>query len=202
MHPEAPPDFVQGSWSPHAGALDPAKVHPGLLCELQGLESPLPELVWDVVVEYVQPLSMLKDTLVAWGQSPGTGQAQEEVLSVAGDAALLLDPELWCEDFRAPKNPPMPAIACPSLPCDVAGKLFLGDFRRGASCHYPGAALASLRPPLPGQRSPRGSQTTGGLARGILRCNWHRSPALSIQSGLHPAFARRCGMPEPCPDLA
>ena len=42
---------------------------------------------------------------------------------VAGDAALLLDPELWCEDFRAPKNPPMPAIACPSLPCDVAGKL-------------------------------------------------------------------------------
>ena len=74
MHPEAPPDFVQGSWSPRAGALDPAKVHPGLLCELQGLESPLPELVWDVVVEYVEPLSVLRDTLAAWGQSPGTGQ--------------------------------------------------------------------------------------------------------------------------------
>ena len=65
MHPEAPPDYVQGSWSPRAEALDPAKVHPGLLCELQGLESPFSELVWDVVVEYVEPLSMLKDTLVA-----------------------------------------------------------------------------------------------------------------------------------------
>ena len=123
QHPEAPPDYVQGSWSPRAEALDPAKIHPGLLSELQGLDPPLPELVWDVVVGYVEPLSMLKDTLVAWGQNPGTGQAQEEVLSVAGDAALLLDPELWCEDFRAPKNPPMPAIACPPLPCDVAGKL-------------------------------------------------------------------------------
>ena len=126
VHPEAPPGLVPGDWEDPAGSLDPARVHPGLLGELQSIESPLtplPELVWDVVVGYVEPLQMLRDTLTEWGQSPGAGQTPVEVLAVASDAALLLDPELWCEDFRAPKDPPMPAVACPPLPSDGVGKL-------------------------------------------------------------------------------
>ena len=35
--------------------------------------------------------------------------------SAVEDVLLMLDPELWCEDFRAPKNPHRPADTCPPL---------------------------------------------------------------------------------------
>ncbi|CAE7485058.1 unnamed protein product [Symbiodinium sp. CCMP2592] len=113
LHPEAPPVALPGVHDGFSAALDPAKVHPGLLRELQELSTPLTEDVWDVVQGYIEPLPLLKDTLEEWAQHPGPEQDTDIAAAIAGDVCLLLDPELWCEDFRAPKSPPMPAVACP-----------------------------------------------------------------------------------------
>ncbi|CAE7824168.1 CFDP2 [Symbiodinium sp. CCMP2592] len=113
LHPEAPPVALPGVHDGFSAALDPAKVHPGLLRELQELSAPLTEDVWDVVQGYIEPLPLLKDTLEEWAQHPGPEQDTDIAAAIAGDVCLLLDPELWCEDFRTPKSPPMPAVACP-----------------------------------------------------------------------------------------
>ncbi|CAE7562314.1 unnamed protein product [Symbiodinium sp. CCMP2592] len=122
-HPEAPPTCLPGHRGAFLADLDPSKVHPGLLRELQGLTSLLSEDVWDVVQGYVEPLSMLKDTLEEWSRQPGRDQDPLAAAAVASDVGLLLDPELWCEDFRAPKQPSMPAVACPPFDTFNPGRL-------------------------------------------------------------------------------
>ena len=115
-HAEAPPTDVHGLWSPACLASDPASFHAGLLLELQDLARPVQEAVWDVVVGYVEPLQMLKETLIAWKLYPGSNQEAEGVAQLVDDTIILLDPELWCDDFREPKRPSMPASACPNQP--------------------------------------------------------------------------------------
>ena len=88
----------------------------GLLLELQDLARPVQEAVWDVVVGYVEPLQTLKETLIAWKLYPGSNQEAEGVAQLVDDTIILLDPELWCDDFREPKRPSMPASACPNQP--------------------------------------------------------------------------------------
>ena len=115
-HAEAPPTDVHGLWSPASLALDPASFHAGLLLELQDLARPVQETVWEVVVGYVEPLQVLKETLIAWKLYPGSNQEAEAVAQLVDDTIILLDPELWCDDFREPRRPSMPASACPTQP--------------------------------------------------------------------------------------
>ncbi|CAE7562302.1 unnamed protein product [Symbiodinium sp. CCMP2592] len=104
-HPEAPPLHTPGDWGFVELDLDPACAHPGLLAVLQGLDSPAQEQVWSAVVEYIEPLDVLRNTLDAWQQAPGPLQDPDTVSAISADVRLLLDPELWCEDFRAPALP-------------------------------------------------------------------------------------------------
>ncbi|CAE7220796.1 unnamed protein product [Symbiodinium sp. CCMP2592] len=122
-HPEAPPLLAPGDWSPFELELDPAWAHPGLLTVLQGFDSPAQEQVWDAVVEFVEPLEVLRNTLDAWQKAPGPLQDPDAVAALSADVRLLLDPDLWCEDFRAPKHPPAPAVVCPPLPSSGPGRL-------------------------------------------------------------------------------
>ncbi|CAE7807351.1 unnamed protein product [Symbiodinium sp. CCMP2592] len=112
-----------GDWDHFSLELDPAFAHPGLLADLRALDSPTQELVWGQVVEYIEPLDVLRNTLDEWQKSPGPFQDTDFVATLAADVRLLLDPELLCDDFRAPKHPPMPAVACPPLPTAGPGKI-------------------------------------------------------------------------------
>ncbi|CAE7243636.1 unnamed protein product [Symbiodinium sp. CCMP2592] len=98
-HVQRPPCQVAGHLGEDPGLLDSAAVHPGLLEALLGLQTLDSESIWATVLDFVEPLDVLRNTLTAWTQHE---RAQNGCTELAADAALLLDPELWCEDFRVP----------------------------------------------------------------------------------------------------
>ena len=114
-HERAPPVAVEGVLIAHALADDPARVHLGLLGQLRRSTTCVQDDVWPLILEHVEPIQVLRDTLEAWRLSPGTAQPSTVVSDTVADLQLLLDPELWCDDFRMPRNPPMPTDTCPSL---------------------------------------------------------------------------------------
>ena len=114
-HERAPPVAVEGVLIAHMLADDPARVHLGLLGQLRRSTTCAQDDVWPLILEHVEPIQVLRDTLEAWRLSPGTAQPSTAVSDTVADLQLLLDPELWCEDFRMPRNPPMPTDTCPSL---------------------------------------------------------------------------------------
>ena len=97
-HAEAPLNV--GQWTSLCDGLDPARVHSGLLSELQGATDLVQEVIWEILVGNVEPLQLLRDTLAMWQERPGADQDSGIVEALAGDVTTLLDPELWCDDFR------------------------------------------------------------------------------------------------------
>ncbi|CAE7709486.1 CPK33 [Symbiodinium sp. CCMP2456] len=138
-HSQRPPLQVSGASARAEDSYDPVQVHPGLLAQLLDLASPCPEDVWEIVVEYVEPLAILKSTLQSWARHP---HATDQVREVAADTELMLDPELWCEDFRSARRGCGAPAACRDLlPVSVCAVDFRVD-----------GVLATFRleePPLP-----------------------------------------------------
>ena len=109
----APPLQLRGTCASYGHALDPASYSRGLLECLDSLESPCAESVWAAVVDFVEPLAILRETLRIWAQSHGF---EEPFASAAEDAQLMLDPVLSCDTF-SPTKPNTPvAEACNDLP--------------------------------------------------------------------------------------
>ena len=80
---------------------------------MDSLESPCAESVWAAVVDFVEPLAILRETLRIWAQSHGFG---EPFASAAEDAQLMLDPVVSCDTF-SPTKPTTPVTeACTDLP--------------------------------------------------------------------------------------
>ena len=115
VHSQAPPLSQAGRSSGRTFDFDPAELHLGLLAELQGTDLAPSEGLWETVRGYVAPLSVLRRTVDVWGAHPGPGQDPEEVARSSEDLQLLLDVDLWCEDFRAPRKPRQPVDCCPPL---------------------------------------------------------------------------------------
>ncbi|CAE7307614.1 unnamed protein product, partial [Symbiodinium sp. CCMP2456] len=111
-HSQRPPLQVSGSSARTEESYDPVQVHPGLLAQLLDLASPCPEDVWEIVLEYVEPLAILKSTLQAWARHPCS---TDQVREVAADTELMLDPELWCDDFRSARRGCGAPAACRDL---------------------------------------------------------------------------------------
>ena len=123
VHSQAPPAQLLGRKGGHAFQHDPAEVHLGLLKELQESTTDSPDTFWEVVSGYIAPLGVLRRTVDVWGRHPGCSQDAADVARIAGDLLLLLDVELWCEDFRAPRQPRTPLDCCPPLDPPGDGKL-------------------------------------------------------------------------------
>ncbi|CAE7858636.1 unnamed protein product, partial [Symbiodinium necroappetens] len=90
LHPQMPPLRVAGT------------VHAG---------------VWQTLLDFAEPLDVLKQSLQDWATHPDAVPAAAEL---AEDARLLLDPELWCEDFRKGKGRAQGFQACVDLRQPVA----------------------------------------------------------------------------------
>ena len=118
-HCQAPPVQRPGHSHGQVFEQDPAALHLGLLAELREASLDPPEGLWELVRGYIAPLSVLRRTVEAWGMQPGSLQDPAEAARHAEDLALLLDVDLWCEDFRAPRKPRQPVVCCPPLapPC-------------------------------------------------------------------------------------
>eukprot|EP00439_Symbiodinium_sp_Y106_P025363 s1003_g3.t1 len=109
----APPLQLRGTCVSQAHAMDPASYSKGLLECLDSIDSPCAESVWAVVVDFVEPLATLRETLRIWAQSHCF---EEPFASAAEDAQLMLDPVLCCDTF-SPTKPNAPvAEACSDLP--------------------------------------------------------------------------------------
>ena len=95
---------------------DPAAYNKGLFEVLSGLEAPTAEIVWENVVEFVEPLDILRATVRRW-QAHLHGQAG--VASAAEDVLLMLDPSLCCDSFGSSR----PSVASADCFGDLPGPL-------------------------------------------------------------------------------
>ena len=112
-----PPTQALGHLAPDVGGDDPAAYNKGLFEVLSGLEAPTAEAVWENVVEYVEPLDILRATVRRWqahlGSQPGIASAAEDVL-------LMLDPSLCCDSFGSSRPSVAPADCFGDLPGPLA----------------------------------------------------------------------------------
>ena len=106
--------------------LTPARVHQGLLDELLSMGAPDATQVWEVVREYVEPVALLRSTVLEWRDRCDTTDALEEV---AEDVCLLLGPLLCCDTFKCSQTAARQTEAFPTLewtPLSVAPFVLTG----------------------------------------------------------------------------
>ncbi|CAE7900299.1 unnamed protein product, partial [Symbiodinium sp. KB8] len=113
LHDHEPPLQLDGAAASGQGVEDPASYSPGLLQALDALQSPEPQEVWDLVVDFVEPIAVLRSTLEIWKTRPG---ASDQVVDAADEVTLMLDPELCCDTFHRTKSSPPITACCPELP--------------------------------------------------------------------------------------
>ena len=112
IHVQAPPAQVDGVDCRAIGP-DPTCTHPGLVDALLALSPPDSDSVWHTLLDFAEPLAVLQQSLQDWASHP---EAPAGALGLAEDACLLLDPELWCDDFRKGKRSAQGFVACADLP--------------------------------------------------------------------------------------
>ena len=92
---------------------DPATYSRGLLDALQSLSQPSAQEVWTTVIDFIEPLAILKETVSVWGAAWSGVNVDAEVVE---DVLLMLDPELACDSFHRPNPSPPVVTCCPDLP--------------------------------------------------------------------------------------
>ena len=140
MHDRQPPVTLERVLEEHHAGPDPALYHQGLLSALHELCEPSAEDVWQTLIEYVEPLDVLRNTVKAWHSSLGSTLWADEVCE---DVLLMLDPVLCCETFCKTRTKPKSAVCCPDLP---------GPFSTSLSFVLTGAltTVSISEPPCPG----------------------------------------------------
>ena len=111
LHDRAPPITVEGLLQECHAGLDPARYNKGLLEALLVLEHPSAAEVWARVVDFIEPLEVLRYTVRIWGE-----QTQGVHHAIVEDVVLMLDPELLCDIFCKPKHNEPVAECFPELP--------------------------------------------------------------------------------------
>ena len=111
-----PPIEVPGDFSCLEDELDPAVYNRGLLETLQAYQAPTVEEVWSSVIDFIEPLEILRNTVQLWADRAADVHSVQEV---AADVILLLDPEVSCDIFRRPKPQVVVASCCVDLPSSV-----------------------------------------------------------------------------------
>ena len=111
LHVQAPPVQVEGTECREVRP-DPTYTHPGVIDALLALSPPDPDSVWHALLDFAEPLDVLQQSLRDWAAHP---EAPPSACGLAEDACLLLDPELWCDDFRRGKRGVQGFAACAEL---------------------------------------------------------------------------------------
>ena len=116
LHDCAPPLTLEGILEACHADIDPAAYNKGLLEALLDLSRPTVDSVWAVVVDFVEPLEILRRTVRLWRT-----RTDERYAEIAEDVCLMLDPELLCDSFCKPKNSEPVAECFPELPGSIHG---------------------------------------------------------------------------------
>ncbi|CAE7947248.1 ESS2, partial [Symbiodinium sp. KB8] len=130
VHPQMPPLRVAGTVNGGDGH-GATRTHPGLVDALLALDDPDSDAVWQTLLDFAEPLDVLKQSLQVWATHP---DAVPTAAELAEDIRLMLDPELWCDDFRKGKGRAQSFLACVDLqrPTDCSLDFVLS----GAACHF------------------------------------------------------------------
>ena len=130
VHPQMPPLRVAGTVNGGDGQ-GATRTHPGLVDALLALDDPDSDAVWQTLLDFAEPLDVLKQSLQAWATHP---DAVPTAAELAEDIRLMLDPELWCDDIRKGKGRAQSFLACVDLqrPTDCSLDFVLS----GATCHF------------------------------------------------------------------
>ena len=113
LHERQPPLHIEGVLERMHEGYDPASYSKGLLEALCRLRSPSAQQVWDLVVDFVEPLQVLRQTLDMWRRSEFFC---DEWCEIAEDVLLMLDPEVCCDVFSKTPKQSGPTLCCPDLP--------------------------------------------------------------------------------------
>ncbi|CAE7209294.1 unnamed protein product [Symbiodinium sp. CCMP2456] len=145
VHPLAPPFLEQGTWRPIPVAADCQGISPGLLSQLEQLAQCDEQEVWQCIEDYIEPLSVLRATVIHWREQH---RGSEWHVEVAENMLLLLDPEVSADFLpdatKAVKTPPflVPNWGLPGrLDFDLSGAPFQPSLER------PPAVCMSLHDP-------------------------------------------------------
>ena len=111
LHPQAPPERIVGSSRPHCGLGLLTDISQLLLESLRELHRPSEESVWEIIVEHIEPLDILRNTVKVWQASLDS----EEDREIANNMLLLLDVDLLGEvRVTKPAQQPCPADVTPA----------------------------------------------------------------------------------------
>ena len=94
MHLQAPPQPMSGTFDLTASTGVCTDVAGGLLQDLISCNSAEEDEVWDIVISYVEPLAVLRATVMAWASHDVTDQVRR---ATADNILLLLDVELLAD---------------------------------------------------------------------------------------------------------
>ncbi|CAE7817460.1 unnamed protein product [Symbiodinium sp. CCMP2592] len=112
-NPAEPPVQVEGVLDAVDSAWDPASYNKGLYDSLCVLVNPTALQVWALVVDFVEPLDILRETLRRWQDSHAHTVG---VAEAAEDAILMLDPSLCCDTYSPTKPHVSASECCADLP--------------------------------------------------------------------------------------
>ena len=90
LHPQAPPEQVAGSLCGQAVCEDAQSMSGPLLRALQAAETDDESSLWEIVVDHIEPLEVLRATVLQWISQLDS----PALLETAHNILLLLDPEL------------------------------------------------------------------------------------------------------------
>ena len=101
--PQAPPERLPGC-SRREGtiAYDPEVSSP-LLAELTALDCLEEDAVWDIIASHIEPIAVLRSTVLRWGQT----SPQPDANDTAHNMLLLLDPDLLGDTVVPTKHRPV-----------------------------------------------------------------------------------------------
>ncbi|CAE7316773.1 unnamed protein product [Symbiodinium sp. CCMP2592] len=190
--PAALPIGVPGSFGEHAPSDTCEDLSSVLLSELHALPVCDESVVWDTVIEVIEPLQVLRATVRRWAND----RAEDEWIQRAADnVILLLDPELIGEPSHASRvkvdKQTFASDSCPTwaplpsfhLPACTAGPRF------------------DLQPPPPVTISPF-VPTSTSLRLGLAYSDWLEQACSTLAKGFELAINDRCDFQVRCDGLA
>ncbi|CAE7211915.1 unnamed protein product, partial [Symbiodinium sp. CCMP2456] len=102
-HPLAPPTVTRGAWRQVSHGMEETDFSPTLLASLEELDGCTEEEVWEVVEGVIEPLAVLRATVLCWRNAH---PASEWHAMVAENVLLLLDPAVLADSKQATKPRP------------------------------------------------------------------------------------------------